>query len=306
MEDITIRVRVYEELNRFLDKRYRKREFPFLLKGPSSIEETLSALGVPVEEVELVLINGVSRGRDHILTGGERLSIYPVFERIDISSLIKLRDEPLREIRFLCGRGKGELVPYLRILGFDTLCAENYSMDIIKEILEAEKRIFISSKLHDQKGLIRYIRVEDAYVSIQLKRIFDSLDLGRYAKGGMRCPVCNNSLYIEKPLPICYACEEFSMELWNRIMKFYVYYDTYGRAKKAITEEELKRLYNNSTERFLKEASRDLEDREGNRKGNVGVLMFNDRKELQDFLNSLGDEIEGFYRCKEESRPYNF
>lgn len=44
----------------------------------------------------------------------------------------------------------------------------------------------------------------------------------------------------------------------------------------------------------------------GRTTGHVSTLSFNNEKELNDYLESLGDEITGFYGCESESRPYNF
>ena len=40
--------------------------------------------------------------------------------------------------------------------------------------------------------------------------------------------------------------------------------------------------------------------------GHVGTLNFNSDRELKDYLESLGDEIAGFYEADADSRPYNF
>ncbi|MFH1935882.1 MAG: hypothetical protein ABIN18_30485 [Pseudomonadota bacterium] len=40
--------------------------------------------------------------------------------------------------------------------------------------------------------------------------------------------------------------------------------------------------------------------------GHVSTLRFDSENELNDYLESLGDEITGFYECQSESRPYNF
>ena len=38
----------------------------------------------------------------------------------------------------------------------------------------------------------------------------------------------------------------------------------------------------------------------------VGTLSFGSDEELNDYLESLADEISGFYRADSDSRPYNF
>jgi hypothetical protein len=88
---------------------------------------------------------------------------------------------------------------------------------------------------------------------------------------------------------------------------YYVYFDAYGHARRAISEKELAAKYNNDPDTFYKATCRSGPNEEARRAtGHVGTLRFHDEKELNDFLQSLGDEIIGFYECGSESRPYNF
>jgi len=90
-------------------------------------------------------------------------------------------------------------------------------------------------------------------------------------------------------------------------MKYYIYFDGYGCSSRVINEEELAAKYNNDPEEFLKEmCGLGPEDRIDRATGHVSTLKFDKEEELQDYLESLGDEIEGFYECRSESRPYNF
>jgi len=90
-------------------------------------------------------------------------------------------------------------------------------------------------------------------------------------------------------------------------MKFYVYFDPYGHARQIISEKELAGTYNNQTGEFLAAVSQGQPDAEkAHRTGHVGTLTFDNEKDLNDYLAELGEEIEGFYGCRSESRPYNF
>ena len=91
----TAYLRLYEELNDYLPIRKRKTIFSISLKGPTTINEAICSLGVPPEEVDLVLVNSESVPFDHSITEGDRISIYPIFESLDISSVTRLRDKPL-------------------------------------------------------------------------------------------------------------------------------------------------------------------------------------------------------------------
>jgi hypothetical protein len=90
-------------------------------------------------------------------------------------------------------------------------------------------------------------------------------------------------------------------------VKFFVYFDAYGNARQIIDQKELGRKYHNNPDIFLQAMCRSRADIEAtSRSGHVGTLSFDSRKELQEYLDSLGDEIAGFYGCRSESRPYNF
>lgn len=59
------------------------------------VGELIAALGVPLEEVDLLLIDGLSQEFEYCLKGGERVAVYPVFERFDISPMVRLPGRPL-------------------------------------------------------------------------------------------------------------------------------------------------------------------------------------------------------------------
>lgn len=90
-------------------------------------------------------------------------------------------------------------------------------------------------------------------------------------------------------------------------MKFYVYYDAYGHARRAISEAQLAATYQNDPDRFLEAMCRSgARPATGLITGHVGILNFTNARELKDYLESMGDEISGFYRAEADSRPYNF
>jgi hypothetical protein len=87
--------RFYEELNDYLPPRKRKRAFAVTFTGSPEVGELIAAHGVPPEEVDLILVDGESCGFDRQLAGGERVAVYPIFERFDVSSLTRLPGRPL-------------------------------------------------------------------------------------------------------------------------------------------------------------------------------------------------------------------
>ncbi|HOP47065.1 MAG TPA: hypothetical protein PK874_05325 [Desulfobacteraceae bacterium] len=90
-------------------------------------------------------------------------------------------------------------------------------------------------------------------------------------------------------------------------MKYYIYFDGYGISGKVISEVELAEKYNNNPDEFHRMMSNDCNIKDNKKlTGSVSVLNFESEKELIEYLESLGDEITGFYGCEAESRPYNF
>jgi hypothetical protein len=90
-------------------------------------------------------------------------------------------------------------------------------------------------------------------------------------------------------------------------MKFFVYFDAYGHARQVVSEEELAQRYGNDADKFLQAACRTQPDAAmSGAGGHVGTLAFASEEELRDYLESLGDEIAGFYGGEGDSRPYNF
>lgn len=93
---VTATFRFYEELNDFLLPARRRHAFDCRCAQAATVKHMIEALGVPHTEVELVLVNGESVGFDRILIDGDRVAVYPKFEAFDVSSLVRVRDRPLR------------------------------------------------------------------------------------------------------------------------------------------------------------------------------------------------------------------
>ena len=117
--------RFYEELNDFLPPEKRKRAFDYRFDGTPSIKDAVEAVGVPHTEIDVILADGRSVGFDYRLRGGERVAVYPMFEALDVSPLVRLRPQPLRSTRFVVDVHLGALARHLRLIGFDTVWRNN-------------------------------------------------------------------------------------------------------------------------------------------------------------------------------------
>jgi len=185
--------RFYEELNDFLPAGRRKVSFMQVFHGSPAVRDVIQAIGVPHSAVDLLLVDGRSVGFEHRLQGGERVAVYPVFERLDISPLLHLRPKPLRRTRFILDVHLGRLARYLRMLGFDSAWGRECSdVEIIDRAL-LENRIILTRDI----GILKQKRVTHGYwlrstrPAGQLAEVVEALDLQGQARPFTRCMECN-------------------------------------------------------------------------------------------------------------------
>ena len=188
--------RFYEELNDFLPAGRRKVSFKQSFQGTPAVRDVIQAIGVPHTAIDLILVDGQSVDFAHRLEGNERVAVYPVFERLDISPLLRLRPQPLRRTRFILDVHLGKLARYLRMLGFDCAwCNEQEDADIIDQAL-AERRIILTRDI----GILKQKRVSHGYwlrstaPEEQLSEVVRALDLRGQLQPFTRCLECNGSI----------------------------------------------------------------------------------------------------------------
>lgn len=188
--------RFYEELNEFLSSDKRKKLFAYSFKGNPSVKDAIEALGIPHVEVDLILVNSLSVNFSNKLRDGDLVSVYPVFESLDITPLIHLREKPLRDTRFVLDVHLGKLAKYLRLYGFDTFYRTDLNDREIINLSLSEKRIILT---HDI-GLLKNNRVTHGYwirsqfLEEQLKEVLKRLDLVNQIMPFTRCMECNELL----------------------------------------------------------------------------------------------------------------
>jgi len=189
-------VRCYAELNDLLPSAWRQRTLQYRFSGSPAVKDAVEAVGVPHTEVELILVDGRSVGFDHHLTSGERVAVYPVFERLDVTPLLRLRPRPLREPRFICDVHLGKLARRLRILGLDTLWGSGLTDAWIAATAAAEGRIVLTRDrgLLKRNAVQRGCWIRATGVREQLREVVRRLDLRGRIRPFSRCPVCNGEV----------------------------------------------------------------------------------------------------------------
>ncbi|HDL86370.1 MAG TPA: twitching motility protein PilT, partial [Candidatus Acetothermia bacterium] len=188
--------RFYAELNDFLSQERRKRAFDYEFDGSPGIKDAIEALGVPHVEVDVILANGVSVGFSYRLQDGDRVAVYPVFESLDVSPLVKLRPEPLRHTAFIADVHLRRLAHYLRLLGFDTLHENDYADEQIIQIAARGGRIILTrDRMLLKNGAVTrgyWVRSTDPIE--QAREIIHRFDLRGQVKLLARCPTCNGEI----------------------------------------------------------------------------------------------------------------
>jgi uncharacterized protein with PIN domain len=189
-------LRFYEELNDFLPQHRRKRDFEIEVDRARSVKDAIESVGVPHPEVDLILVDGRSVGFGHLLRGGERVAVYPMFEALDISPLQRLRGLPLRDPRFVADGHLGKLARHLRMAGFDTLYGNDWDDDLIVELSLRGRRTILTR----DKGMLRRAEVERGYFvravesERQLAEVIAALQLEGLLRPFTRCRECNTLL----------------------------------------------------------------------------------------------------------------
>jgi uncharacterized protein with PIN domain len=146
--------------------------------------------------VDLILVNSQPVDFRYKPAENDYISVYPVFESLDISKVNLLRNEPLRETRFIADVHLGRLARYLRMMGFDTIYRNDLEDHEIITIAESENRIVLTRDLQ----ILKNNRVTHGYFlrsgkpGIQAREVIRRFDLKGKIKPFHRCMECNGPI----------------------------------------------------------------------------------------------------------------
>jgi uncharacterized protein with PIN domain len=191
-----VTLRFYEELNDFLPQTLRKRSFTYGISQKQNIKHLIECFGVPHTEVEVILVNGRSVSFEHIVQADDRISVYPVFESLDVRPLLRLRPRPLRSLRFIADAHLGKLARYLRLLGFDCLFFNDAGDSRLVTLSVDQGRVLLT---RDRNLLMRRVLTHGCFIhttepKLQLQEIVQRLQLESEYNAFTRCMECNGRL----------------------------------------------------------------------------------------------------------------
>jgi len=191
-----VTLRFYEELNDFLPSSKRKKRFEHNFIDRTSVKDMIESLGVPHTEIDLILVNGNSVDFSYLINNEDDISVYPMFESLDITNLQRLRAKPLRKPKFILDVHLGTLAKYMRMLGFDTFYQNNYEDEEIVKISLKDKRTILTK----DRGILKRSEVMHGYwirsstTMDQLIEVIKRFDLKEQTKELSRCLLCNTLL----------------------------------------------------------------------------------------------------------------
>ena len=172
--------RFYEELSDDLPPGKRKKDFEVSLEGKKTVREIIEKMGVPPAEVDLLLVNGQSVDLDYVVREQDRISVYPVFERMNIKGASRVREKPLRTLKFIVNRELEALAESLKGLGLDVCFRGDLDGEQILRIAKEERRILLTQEegLLESQEIDRVIVLKPGSLHEQVNQVIRALDLG--------------------------------------------------------------------------------------------------------------------------------
>lgn len=217
-----VNFRLYAELNDLpAVKSKGGREIIYSIKGKTSVKDAIESLGIPHTEVDLILVNGTPVTFAYHLHPGDRISVYPVFESLDIGRVNRLRPAPLREPKFILDVHLGKLARWLRIAGFDTLYRNDYHDDEIIQTALKECRIILTRDL----GILKNGKVTHGYFiretrpESQFSEVIRRFQLASSLAPFSRCVVCNTPLTKVSKKEVSHLLQPLTRKFYDEFRK---------------------------------------------------------------------------------------
>ena len=161
-----------------------------------SVKDVIEACGVPHTEVALVLANDESVDYAYRVADGDRITVYPPFATVDVSSVSLVDPGALDEPRFVLDVHLGRLARYLRLLGFDSLYEDSWSDPDLVAVSTTQRRMLLTRDvgllMHRSLSYGYFVRAIDP--TEQIHEVAGRFDLAEGMSPFSRCMACNGRL----------------------------------------------------------------------------------------------------------------
>jgi len=149
-----VEVRLYADLAELAGE--TERAVP--VGAPRSVKDVIESCGVPHTELGLVSVDTHPVGLDHLVTGGERIAVYPPFRRLDLADTTTVVPPPIAP-RFVLDVHLGTLARRLRLLGFDAWYRTEADDRELADVAVEQQRILLTR----DRGLLMRRRITHGY-----------------------------------------------------------------------------------------------------------------------------------------------
>ena len=210
-------LRLYAELNDFIPIQNRHKSHLITCDDHCTIKHIIESLGIPHTEIEIILANGNSVDYAYIPKSGDYISVYPVFEALDISPLLKIRKTVLRKPAFVLDTHLGKLATYLRMVGLDSIYNNSASDDELAHISSSQNRILLTK----DRGLLKRKIITHGYIvrnifpKDQLIEVIHKFDLKRQLRPFTICLRCNGALVQVDKSKVSELLEESTLKYYD-------------------------------------------------------------------------------------------
>ena len=183
-------IRFHGELNDLIPRPMKHRAFGFRSAEHATLKHAIEAFGVPHTEVGRVLVDGAEAGLERAVGPGEAIEVFPASPWA-----LQVRgdaDSPA----FLADAHLGGLARRLRLLGFDTLLADDAPDPLLAALADGDGRILLSRdrELLKHRRVTRGRYVRASRTDEQLREVVRHFGLWWLARPFSRCLECNAPL----------------------------------------------------------------------------------------------------------------
>lgn len=183
-------IRFHGELNDLIPRPMKHRAFGFRSAEHATIKHAIEAFGVPHTEIGRVLVDGVEAALERAVGPDDAIEVFPAPQR-----------DPEAESRaaaptFLADAHLGGLARRLRLLGFDTILADDAPDHLLAALVDGNGRVLLSRDRellkHRKVTQGRYVRAQRT--DAQLQEVVRQFALWPRVRPFTRCLECNAPL----------------------------------------------------------------------------------------------------------------
>ncbi|MHA6249591.1 Mut7-C RNAse domain-containing protein [Pontibacter sp. CAU 1760] len=180
-------------LKDFLPVSRLREQLPYAFSGSPAVKDAIEAIGVPHPEVFGILVNGTGADFHYSLQAGDMVKVYAAECLLQNPGIILLQPDLPVPVSFVLDVHMGKLARSLRMLGFDSSYANDYTDSQIAAMAASENRVVLTRDV----GLLKQKIIRWGYwlrsqqPEEQLREVLQRFRLTAAIRSFTRCMACN-------------------------------------------------------------------------------------------------------------------